>query len=171
MLQPGTWMVKVVRCGFIGEDADGRAQLSIYFEDETGDGITWYSALGTLKDGGFSEKSFKFGCDQLKALGWDAEKEKWAFEALGTDDSPLLGREAEIVVVAETYDGKERIKVKYVNDPNRPKMGQERMAPDQAKRFADRLRSHLGVKAPPARPAAPKKPEPTGMVDEEGAPW
>ena len=167
-------MAKVVRTGFIGEDADGRAQLSIYFEDiETGEGITWYSSMGTLKDGGFSDKAFKFGCDQLRGLGWDAEKERWQFEALGGDDSPLVGREAEIVVVNEPYDGKDRVKVKYINDPNRPKMGQERMAPDQAKRFADRLRSHIGVRAPAAtakKPPAPK-PAPTGMVDEEGAPW
>lgn len=180
LLPPGTHAVRVMNTGFTGEDPQGRAQLTVYFEDEAGDHITWYSSLGTLKDGGFSEKAFKFACDQLKNLGWDAEKNAYAFERLGEDDSPIRGVDCEIVVIDDVYEGKTRTKVKWINDPNR-RGGVERMAPEAAKSFADRIRSHLGVKAPAAakRPAAkpfgaPSKPAPQRSaepIDEDQIPF
>ncbi len=162
LLPPGTHAVRVVNTGFTGDDPQGRAQLTVYFEDDAGDHITWYSALGTLKDGGFSDKAFKFACDQLRCLGWDAEKNAYAFEALGEDSSPIRGVDCEIVVVEETYEGKTHTKVKWINDPNR-RGGVERMAPEAAKSFGDRIRKHLGVKGPVTtgkpKPAAPVVPE------------
>lgn len=143
MLGPGKHRVVVQNAGFVGSGADGRPQLSIYFVDDVGEGIAWYHSLGVLKDGGFSQASCDFACDQLRALGWDANERGFAFEELGEQNSPIVGREAEIVVVSDTFDGKTHTKVKYINDPNRPRAGAERMAPEQATSFLDRVRSEL----------------------------
>lgn len=161
MLQPGKHMVRVKNCGFQPEK-DGRPpQLSIYFEDEVGESISWYSSLGFVKDGSFSLAAFDYACNQLKGLGWDPDANNFAFEVLAhPESSPIFDREAEIVVVNEPFDGKDRIKVKYVNDPNDPRRGGgERMDSAAAKTFADKLRVSLakaGRSVPVGRTAAPK---------------
>lgn len=166
MLGPGTYDVVVRNASFNGKG--DVPQLSIYFEDEMGESITWYHSLGYKKDGTFSEASFKFAADALRNLGWDAEARQYRFEELGAEDSPLIGRHAEIVVQDEVYEGKTRTKVKWINDPTRPRGGAERMEPDAAKSFADRLRTSLGKAAPPAKPKppAPAKPLNEGPPDD-----
>lgn len=164
LLQPGTYSCRVTSAAFVGDTTDGRCQLSVRFDDvdQPGEGITWFSSLGKLKGGGFSQDAFKFACDQLRALGWDAEENAYAFEPLGAEDSPLLGRVAEVVVVNEPYNGRDQIKVKWINDPNRPRGNVERMAPDQVKAFADKIRAAIKMPAPAASrprpaPAVPPK--------------
>ena len=161
MLQPGTHAVRVVNCGYT-PPRDGRhPQLVVTFEDDGGESINWYSTLGFTKEG-FSIAAFDFAARQLAGLGVTIDIDT-DFPALGQPDvSPLFNREGQIVVVNEPYDGKDRIKVKFINDPNRPRGGGERMEPDAAATFAAQLRAALvtagrGPKGS-AHPGAARKP-------------
>src|SRR5688500_17018420 len=98
MLQPGKHLVTVRNCGFKPAQETFPEQLAIYFEDDAGEGITWYHALGFTKEG-FSKAAFKYACDQLRGLGWDAEANELKFEMLGDPaTSPIFGVQCEIVV-------------------------------------------------------------------------
>ncbi len=182
MLGPGTHQVRVTNVGF-SDPAGGIPQLSIRFEDEMGEGISWYHALGFIKGGGFSAKSFKFAQDSIRNLGVEIDYDT-DFAALGQPDaSPLMNRQCEIVVVEEEYEGQVRTKVKWINDPGRAP-GMERMEPEAAKSFNDRMRQALrgaGVArgsaakkpaAPPARaPAQQPKNPPQSDVDFDDIPF
>lgn len=166
MLQPGKHFVRVKNCGFQPERDGYPAQLSIYFEDETGESISWYSGLGFKKDGTFSLAAFDYACNQLRGLGWDPDANNFAFEVLAhPETSPIFDREAEIVVVNEPFEGQDKIKVKFINDPNDPRRGGgEKMEPAAAKTFADKLRRSLtqaGRSVKAGRPVAPKPTAPT----------
>lgn len=180
MLGPGTHQVRVTNVGF-SDPSGGIPQLSIRFEDEMGEGISWYHALGFVKGGGFSAKSFKFAQNAIRSLGVEIDCDT-DFAALGQPDaSPLMNRECEIVVVEEEYEGQIKTKVKWINDPNRSP-GVERMEPGAAKTFNDRMRQALrgaGVTkkpaAPPAArpkpPATPPKQEPQSGINFEDVPF
>lgn len=143
-MQPGKYLVRVKNCGF-QPPKDGRPpQLTLYFEDDRGEGISWWSSMGYLKDGGFSMPAFEFGCNQLAGLGWDAAARNFAFEELADPaTSPIFDREAEIVVVDEPFNGESKIKVKYINDPDRPRGGGERMEASDSKAWAESIRQKL----------------------------
>ena len=155
MLQPGTHRVKVTNVSYAQREGSP-PQLAIRFEDDTGEGITWFHSLGFTKDGNWSEKSFDFAADQLKNLGVSIGVDT-DFVALGQPDvSPLMDVECDIVVVNETYEGKTHTKVKYINDPNRAPGG-ERMEASAAQSWQEQLRARLrgagkGAAAPAAQP-------------------
>lgn len=168
MLEKGKHHVTVKNCGFT-PGKDGKApQLSVHFEDENGEGITWYTSLGLVKDGTFSAKGFDYAVKQLAGLGWDAEANAYQFEALASpEQSPIFGVEAVIVVVDELYEGKTTTKVKWINDPNRPTPGMERMDAASAREFGDKVRLALAgegrnVPAVSRRPLPMREPQ----VDE-----
>lgn len=182
MLQPGTHRVKVTNVSYSQREGSP-PQLAIRFEDDMGEGISWYHALGYLKDGSWSEKSFQFAADQLKNLGVALNSDT-DFVALGQPDvSPLMGVECDIVVVNETYEGETRTKVKYINDPNRAPGG-ERMEASAAQSWQEQLRAKLRAagkgptgpaparKAPaPAKPPAAKKPAEDKDINWDEAPF
>mgnify|MGYP006908209488 CR=1 FL=1 len=104
----------------------------------------------------------------LRACGWNAEEQDYAFEQLnGGAESPLVGDAVVEIVVAERADdsGKLWPEVKWVNEPGGqgPK---ERLTPEAAKSNADRIRKLIGGKAAKQKPAkpekAPKRGGPTG---------
>lgn len=168
MLCVGRHAVRVANHQFTTPPGGGPKQLSIYFEDEMGEGIAWYHALGWKKDGTYSVESYKVAEDSLLNLGWNAEAENYQFEKLdGT--GVLVGRSAEIVVVDEPWQGQSKIKVKYINDPNRPRAGVERMDPAESMSFAERTRAALraaGRSVTAARPSVPK-PQATQFSNED----
>lgn len=163
MLEVGKHMVKVANHRFV-ESPSGPKQLSIYFEDATGEGIAWYHTLGWKKDGTYSFAAYKVAEDSLKNLGWDAEAAAYQFEKLDGTNA-LVGRECEIVVAEHTWEGKTRVEVKYINDPSRPRAGGERMDPAASMSFAERTRQALrqnGKTIPASRPVPRPAPLPIG---------
>lgn len=178
MLEPGKWLVRVKNVAFKGNDGGGSPQLAIYFEDDVGESITWYSSLGVTKDGSFSQAGCDYAMKQLRAMGWDAEKNEYGFERLAPEDvtqSPIFDVECEIVVVAETFEGKSRIKVKFINDPNDPRRGGglgERMEASAAQTFSERVRAGLrqsgkSVPTPSRTPQPAPRSRPTEEFSEE----
>lgn len=161
MFAPGKYLVTVKNCGFQPSKDNKPPQFSIYFEDDAGEGMAWYSSLGFVSGGEFSMPAFDYACNQLKGLGWNAEERNYAFEELADPEtSPIFGREAEIVVKADTYEGVTRSKIKFINDPNAPRVGGERMDVGSAQAFADKLRDQLrkNGKSVPASPGARPRP-------------
>jgi hypothetical protein len=157
MLEVGKHLVRVTNVQFTAGGEGRTDQLAIRFEDETGEGISWYSTLGWKKDGSYSQSGAKYALDQLANLGWNAEAQNFDFETLGAPDvSPIMGREAEIVVVDEPYNGKSQIKVKWINDPTAPRASANAMDAGAAKTFAQRTRDAMrkaGFAVSAARPA------------------
>lgn len=142
MIGPGRHRVAVSAIWFAEPLSGKKEQLAIRFIDGAGDTITWYNPLGCLKDGSFSQKALDFACEQLEGIGWKAAERGYQFEELVTTPE-LIGRECEIIVAADLYDGKTRNKVKYINDPNGGRIRGDQMAPEAARTFADRIRFEL----------------------------
>lgn len=140
----GTHDVTVKNCGFQPIKDGKPPQFAIYFEDANGDSITWWTTLGYIKDGTFSMAAYDFAADQLRGLGWDDVKQNFAFEELADPaTSPIFERAAVLVVVNEPFNGVDKIKVKFINDPGRVPGGGERMDATTASQFAGMLREKL----------------------------
>lgn len=151
MIGPGRHRVAVSAIWFAEPLSGKKEQLAIRFVDAAGDTITWYTSLGCLKDGSFSQKALDFACDQLEGIGWKAAERGYQFEELVTMPE-LIERECEIIVAAETYDGTTRNKVKYINDPNGGRIRGDQMAPEAARTFAERVRQGLMASGTPIMP-------------------
>lgn len=134
IMSTGRHDARVIRTGLI-DDSEGKTPaVSVQFENATGDTITAYLFL--------SEKAWEYTQEKLATLGWEAAKQGGRFEQFNDDPSPIVGHDAEIVIEPETFEGKTRNKVKYIN----PIGGRlERMEPAAAMSFAARLRARLGV--------------------------
>lgn len=158
-LPVGRHNVRVKNCGFVPPKDGKLPSLTIYFEDEFGEGISFYTTCGFKKDGTFSSEAFDILAKQLTNLGWNPDENNFAFEVLADPEtSPIFNRDAVIVVKDEPYEGKSQLRVKGIYDPNNP-VGGERMDAATAQTFAETLRAKLrasGRSVQSARPAAPK---------------
>lgn len=151
-LQAGKHLCKITSYGLLIEKTD---TVWVEFEDANQNAITWFGYL--------TEKAAPFTVDKLiKIFGLMAGPAEInsCLERIGVDgiDSGLLNteKEYEVVVEDETYDGKTRQKVKYVNDPSAPsKFG--KIAAEQIKGKFDHLNlaGHVASMKIP-KPAAPK---------------
>lgn len=132
MIGVGRFDVKVVRTG-LGEAGEGKnPQIIVQFEDEEGNTISAYLFC--------TEKAWPYTEEKLQNMGWDPVQHGYRFEELNEDPSPIAGNAAEIVTDEETYDGKTRTKVKFINPPG----GRiERMEAGEAQAFAAKLRQRL----------------------------
>lgn len=170
-MRKGTYLARVVGC-WLTEPKSGRdPQLAIQFENEFQERLTWYGNLGWTKTG-FNRQSFDIDMKTLAALGWDAPAHGYELELL-TDASvsPIFDKEAEIVVVEETYEGKTNPKIKYVNDPNKPRPGTERMAPETARVFGTKLREQLARSGAKVEPPAPRAATPGQATNFDDIPF
>lgn len=123
---------KVIRTGLTDDSDNKTPSVVVQFENAAGDTISAYLFL--------SDRAWPFTQEKLETLGWDAVKQGYRFEEFNDDPSPVVGKFAEIVVDEETYEGKTRNKIKFIN----PIGGRiERMEPQKAQAFASRLRSRL----------------------------
>lgn len=148
----------------LGESSTGKEQVGISFDITTPDAdiqtITAYLY--------FTEQTWERTVESLRHCGWT-----------GTDVSDLTGldaNEVELVIEDDTYDGKTRPKVKWINRIG----GLELKAPlsgEKLKAFSAVLQmriqamgapgAKLKAKAPPAHRAAPEMPQPPPLTDDD----
>ena len=154
----GRHAVKVVSHA-LGRSSTGTPHVAVLFEDAGGDRITWY---GYLSDAAL-ERTIK----SLQALGWDLVANNGMVDSLNGTDL-LVGRDAEVVVDTEVYNGEVRHKVKWVNEPGGGLV--EAMPQDDASAFAATLRAKVlsaPRPKPNGQPGPAKKPAPVTVPATE----
>lgn len=136
MIDPGKYRARVVDAGMSKTKA-GRERAEVDFAVE-GETLTWAGYFGDNVDSGgksLTERTF----DALRACGLKDDDLSRLHE--------LAGGEASVTVEHEEYEGKTRAKIRFVN-PLRA-----RMAPEEAKAFAQRMRDKIkgrnGTTTPP----------------------
>lgn len=130
--QPGTYKAKVDKFE-MGESRNGHPQMELVFkilegrfENET---IRHWVYFVTPENS-------KISFDTLKACGWDGVLDgEW--NGLGT-------KAVELVVEFETYNGTDRLRVKYVNDPDSPRGGGKRLDENSKSAFLQTLAALSG---------------------------
>jgi hypothetical protein len=144
----------------LGVSSTGKEQIGVMFQligAHEGKHITWF--------GYFTDNTVDRTLESLRHCGWDSDN-------LAELDS-LGANEVELVIEDETYEGKTRSKVKWVNRPSRLQM-KEQMNPAQIAAFAARLRGKTVASKqkygaqPAAQPAASangRKPEQRSVDD------
>jgi len=158
-VNPDTYRARAVTAA-LGYTQAGKPQVAVEFvlldggylsqnEFAIGQHITWY--------GYFGEKSIEHTMKALRTCGWSTDS---IDDLTGVDE-----QEVSLVLVEENdLQGYPRIKVRWINAPGG--VGgvalKARMAPDEARSFADQMRGYAQASratAPPAaappRPAAP----------------
>ncbi len=155
----GTYHARVNGIG-IGESKNGLARATIGFVlFETSDGesvednlsITGYFSL-QLRDGAINQK----GIDNLREVfpEWDGKDIFW----LQDNEAALNGKEVQIVLDSEEYNGKTSIKVKYLNPIGGGSSGAiSKASGDLRKKISSSLNTALRATAKPgATKVAPK---------------
>ena len=152
---------KVISSG-LGQATTGTEQVCVLFEYRHPEGdtrtINWYGYFS-------SDKSTEIADEALTNLGWNPAENTYAYNLLNGDDSPLIGKTAQLVLDYEdNRDGQERLKVKFVNRGGGGLGLKERMSPEDAAAFAARRRAMAGgapvASARPKPVAAPRGPSP-----------
>lgn len=139
----------------LGHSSNGNEQVAVLFEitqgSHAGKSITWF--------GYFTEAATDRTLDALRYCGWE-----------GDDFVNLVGldtNEVEIVIEPDTYEGKTRDRVKWINRPTRLAL-REQMTPQSQAAFAVRMRAKAiahkqthaqGRAAPSSAPRAAPAPE------------
>jgi hypothetical protein len=140
----------------IDEPEGKAASVRILFHTDTGEEITAWLSLKTEYGAGKQKSAFDITLDTLRsAFGFDDN-----FETL---PSQVEGKECDIVTEFETYNGKERLRVKFVNPPGGgmkaatpPRVSTLAALSAQAKRIA--RPAGAPKPAPVARPATSDRP-------------
>jgi len=142
----GTHKAKVVTSG-LGRTGTGIEQIAVQFADDQGHGDTWY---GFFTDNAWPvlEKALREG------LGWDPKEHDFQFSELA-DPNLFTGRECEIVVQPDTYEGKTRNKIAFINGEGGGLAMKERMSAEEVDTFSRRMRAKLTGGAPMATKKAP----------------
>jgi hypothetical protein len=137
----GTFLCKVIAPsnGWFGEaGANNTPFIRIPLETSEGERITY--------QGWITDKSAEHTIQNLcKVFGWDGDLEALAGE---TDDGPFVGMECEIVTEEETYNGKSRVVIKWLNAPGSSGKTMER---EKALALARKLTGKSKAAPPPAR--------------------
>jgi hypothetical protein len=142
-LQAGTYRARAVEAE-LGLAGNGTERVAVLFEvteegPYQGERITWY---GYFTDGAFART-----VESLRHAGWQGDDL--------ADLSTVGSRDCAIVVDWETYDGREYLRVKWVNAGGGGLALKTRMD-DAAKRaFAARMRGQVVAAGGGARSAAP----------------
>lgn len=144
----------------LAETKTGVGQIVVGFEDSDGNTISAY--LFT------SDKAWEYTAEKLKTLGWDPRENGYMFEELNADPSPIAGNEVDIVTEEEEYEGKRRMKVKWINAPG---LGVERMQPAEAATFAMTLRNRLLRGSTTAGPRTASRSSQPSYPEEEEIPF
>ncbi len=128
-------------------------------QEETGWEITGYFYL-LKKDGDKNEITIK---NLMAAFGWDGIDPAW----LQTE--PLKDRMVQVKLQSESWNGKDRIKVQYIDNEDGGNMGVKRATPDRLAALSAKFKSKPGGPKPggintrpttprPAPPPAPPRP-------------
>lgn len=133
----------------IGVAGTGTMQVGILFEllDLPGETIDWF--------GFFTDASCNRTVRSMQSCGW-----------VGNDLNDMSGmgdKEVQLVIEEEEYDGKKRLKVKFVNSPGGLRMSRV-LSPDELRVFAaemkPKIEAILGLQSNPTR-TPPPRPQPT----------
>lgn len=112
----------------LGHSSTGKEQIAILFEisqgEHAGKSITWF--------GYFTEATTDRTLDTMRYCGWEGDN----FAAL----EGLDANEVELVIAPDTYEGKTRDRVQWVNRPARLAL-REQMSPSAAANFAANMRA------------------------------
>jgi len=136
MITPGTHKARAVSAAMEKSQTKGTEQVRVTFKvgDDT---IDWY--------GYFTEKTEARTLDSLMLCGWDGQ-DFVTFNGITKND-------VNIVCENEDYEGKTRVKVQWVNDPNRT-VGGKPMEANEVASFADRMRAKVAaLKASKGQPS------------------
>lgn len=154
-LTNGTYRARAIEA-HLGESSRGTPQIVLVFRVEggaaDGDHITAYLY--------FSDAAAKRSMESLRACGWQ-----------GTDieDLSTVGsRDCEIVLAYEEYEGRERLKVQWINEIGRVATVAE-MKPDARRAFAAKMRAlavTVPAKAGSTPPAERQAPPPRQPAQE-----
>lgn len=150
-MNSGTFPAVVVE-GLLGRAGSGNEQVAVSFNltdesgQETNESITWY--------GTFTDKAFPYTLGTLRTCGLQGDDV--------SDLSGLPGTPVSLVLDWDEYNGKKRLKVKYVNSPGGGAVLKEQLAPDEAKSFAQRMMSKVrlanaAANAPKVNGAPPRQ--------------
>lgn len=160
MIDLGVHRVRATACA-LGETQTGKEQIGVeleFFECE-GERLTWY--------GFFTDASLEITLRALRALGWQGDD---ITELDGVEDATsLLPSEAEAVVQEETYEGKTRLRVAFVNAAGGGVRLKQRLDPGKKAKLAERMKARIlrlqneGKAPAPAKATAPttQAPPPT----------
>lgn len=156
-----------VHASYLGSMQSGKEFVEVCFTEKNGLGHQSKKLFLT-------EAGWEHAKKSLAILGWDAEANGYRFELLGDgEDSPLVGAECEIVIRAEPEQNGERIfnNVAFINAIGGGGAPREKMASDEAKKFADSIRRKLklAVRKRDAKKNGAKEPdkEPTPIEDKD----
>ena len=128
--------------------------------DKTGDIVVKVMfGLGEDKDCGITAwlyttpKAWPYTDKKLKALGWDAQKEKFTFYKFDEEPGPIDGAFATIVVSKQMYNGKPQYRVDSINGAGGGG-GVDRLDPAVAKQKSEELRRRILASRGPAASAS-----------------
>lgn len=144
MIPEGTYKMRPKAAGLL-ENHSGNEQAGIEFEFVENDypPMAWYGSFA-------SDAAVEYTVKVLRVCGW---------EGLDLSDLTSIERnkpEVQCVVEHETYEGKTRAKIKYVNKIG-TRVSEAGLDPARAKAFAANMRSRiaaLGVKPRVSQPSA-----------------
>lgn len=126
MIPSGTYKARAKEWA-LGMSQTGKEQIAVLFEladgELAGQTITWF--------GYFTDNTLDRTLDSLRHCGWQSDSL--------ADLDHLDTNEVEIVVEEDTYEGKTRSKVRWVNRPSRLAL-KEQLNPQAIQAFAARLR-------------------------------
>jgi hypothetical protein len=129
----------------LGMASTGAEQIGVLFEFTdgpwNGEQITWY--------GSFSPAAFPITVKGLSELGWSAER----VDTLRAELKP--GTVVQLVCEVETYEGRKRTRVKFINRRGLVRMDRM-MTPEQRKAFSAEVQLMLnsGLHKKPRDPSA-----------------
>jgi hypothetical protein len=144
MLEIGEYRARS-KSAALGTTKSGKEQVAVTFDllDLPGQSITWY--------GFFSEAAFEIAMRGLRAAGFQGDD-------LSNLSSLQPGPECFLVVDHETYDGKVRAKVKFINSGEGGIPLKAQLEPDAARAFAAKMKGR--IVAFDKSPDAPKATKP-----------
>lgn len=128
MLDKGYYRARALGGEFGYSSKKGTEQVAVEFEilDEShqGERITWI--------GFFTDKTTERTMESLRICGWKTDDV--------TDLQGITDNEVQLVIDHETFEGKERAKVQWVNRPSSGFQMKSTMNADQKKAFAQRMK-------------------------------
>ena len=139
MLNEGRYLARELKAD-LGKSSTGNAQVAIEFEllqdGYLGEKITAYRSFTAtqLKNGKTVQE---MTIEELIACGWDGEDwDNWT--GLGT-------AEVELVIVHDTYQGKTKAKVAFINTPGNGVALKAPMVADDRKAFAAQMKGTVAM--------------------------
>ncbi len=145
----------VVTEGLLGMTSTGKEQVAVSVEltneegGPTGERIAWY--------GTFTDAAYPYTLKALRTMGWKGDDI--------SDLSMMPGTQVSVVLENDSYNGKTRLKVKFVNPPGGGAILKEQMDANAAKSFAARMKAKVK-----AFDIAEGKPRATGKPTSRNAP-